>query len=324
MAEQIKQSYRNKVLALKEQLESMPTEDLLAFQKQRQSTGGALGRGLQTASNLFLQQGDLKPAEQSGESDLNKLIMREKVKSMFKEPKEEKPSLQEILQTVGGENKDFPIGTTMGVDTKEGRINLPLGPSLEQVKNEEKKKAAELKKAEVTEKITSSAQDMLNTIKNVKEGARYFGPLGQLPTQATPEGMGAIIGINKEGYEKRKKWENSVNRLLAQKGLDMMLELKNASKTGATGFGQLSEKEGQWLKDASTELTRDIGQERALEILNEMERLYTKILSGGVTPAQTENLPTNTGQQMSGGQVMVDAQGNKAMVYPDGSYEEIQ
>ncbi|MDZ4209882.1 MAG: hypothetical protein U1C56_01745, partial [Candidatus Curtissbacteria bacterium] len=65
----------------------------------------------------------------------------------------------------------------------------------------------------------------------------------------------------------------------ASKMLEKMGELKRMSKTGSTGLGQLTEKEGQTLRDASTALSRDLPADKALEYLNDMERIYEKLLN---------------------------------------------
>ena len=96
-----------------------------------------------------------------------------------------------------------------------------------------------------------------------------------------------------------------------------MSEMKRVSKTGATGFGQLSEKELAVLQNASTALSSDLSPEDALELLDEMERIQKKFLSG--SPAGRSQAPSG-----GEGELMEDANGNRAMVFPDGRVEEIQ
>lgn len=157
---------------------------------------------------------------------------------------------------------------------------------------EQKQKEAEQASANQSEMILSTAQDNLNTIKAIKAGKRFFGPYANLPTIATPSALG---GLNRQAYSDRKTWENNINKLLAQKVVDLIMNMKNASKTGATGFGQLSEREGQLLRDASTALTKDLDPATAEKYLNDMEAIYNKILIGGnsaPTGQGTNNQPS--------------------------------
>jgi len=131
--------------------------------------------------------------------------------------------------------------------------------------------------------IRESASSGLNTVRKIKEGKKYFGPLGNLPTSATPE---LIFD-----YKNRKQWENEVQKLLSQKVVDLITTMKSASKTGATGFGQLNEKEGQLLKEASTALSRDLDPDSAMYYLDEMEKMYQKILTNETSGQQTSRNP---------------------------------
>lgn len=163
-----------------------------------------------------------------------------------------------------------------------------------------------------SEFIVGQAQDSLNTIAEVKKGKKYFGAVGSVPT------------LNPWGYD-RKKWEANVQKLLSGKMIDLMVQMKEASKTGATGFGQLSEREGQILRDASTALNRGLAPEDAEKYLTEMETILHKIVNKqGGQPISPIGQPPQGQPQKAGGVPMEDAQGNKAMVYPDGSFEEIQ
>ena len=57
-----------------------------------------------------------------------------------------------------------------------------------------------------------------------------------------------------------------------------MSEMKSASKTGATGFGQLSNKELGVLQDASTALKRTLSPQDADKYLTKMENAAKKVL----------------------------------------------
>jgi hypothetical protein len=125
--------------------------------------------------------------------------------------------------------------------------------------------------------IVGRTQDALNTIAEVKAGKKYFGAVGPVPT------------VNPWGYE-RKKWEANVNKLLSGKMIELMTQMKEASKTGATGFGQLSEREGQILRDASTALNRGLSPDDAEKYLTEMEGILQKVINKNSTPGMTGDI----------------------------------
>ncbi|MES0334838.1 MAG: hypothetical protein SFH39_00550, partial [Candidatus Magnetobacterium sp. LHC-1] len=226
-----------------------------------------IGAGLQTmvkaAPSVILN--DRIPTDTV--SDLDEKMYLEKYKAGLK------PTHTKIMKS--GSNV-----VQVNADTGEVETLIKGGPTVAeqefQAKQEKEARKLEenrIKHEESINLIKNAAQDRLNTISTIKKGIKYFGRFGGLPS--------GITAIGSEEYNKRKTWENATNRLLAQLGFDVMTELKNASRTGATGLGALSEKEGQWLREASTELTRDLSKERAMEILNELERLHKKILEGG-------------------------------------------
>ncbi len=111
--------------------------------------------------------------------------------------------------------------------------------------------------------ILDSANDTLNTIKEVEKGINNFGLTGDIPS---------FPGTS------RKNWEVNVNKLLSGKILDVMTKMKEASKTGATGFGQLSNKELEVLRQASTSLKRGLSKKDAQRYLNDMKSAMQKIV----------------------------------------------
>ena len=152
----------------------------------------------------------------------------------------------------------------------------PLNPlqqmQLETAQN--KKTEADILKQDKEELLKQSAEENLKTIEEVKKGKKYFGPLGNFPTLATPSGL---LGE----YAQRKNWETNINKLLSGRVLDVMTSMKQASKTGATGFGQLSNKELAVLQEASTALKKDLSPEDAMKYLSDIENIHNKVLSGG-------------------------------------------
>lgn len=152
--------------------------------------------------------------------------------------------------------------------------NVQIGSDVPRKKFEMEEAEKQTQLQDKTDFIINQAQDSLNTISEVKSGISNFGLTGQLPS---------IPGT------KRYIWETNINKLLSGKMIDLMVTMKEASKTGATGFGQLSEKEGQILREASTALKRGLPPEKAKEYLDKMEIVLKKVIQkkgGGKEQAQ--------------------------------------
>lgn len=122
----------------------------------------------------------------------------------------------------------------------------------------------EKQKQEKSDFVKSSAMDTLNTIQEVEKGISNFGFFGSIPS---------VPGTQ------RKNWEANVDKLLSSKVINLMTSMKEASKTGATGFGQLSEKELKVLQDASTALKRNLSPKDAQKYLDGMKSATQKILN---------------------------------------------
>jgi hypothetical protein len=150
-----------------------------------------------------------------------------------------------------------------------------------EVEQEEKNR----KLKEKSDFVIQQAQDKLNTIAEVKKGIEkgYFGLYGVLP---------AVPGTEKY------TWQSNIDKLLSGKMIELMTQMKEASKTGATGFGQLSEKEGQILRDASTALKRGLAPQEAQKLLTNMETILQKVVSGTQQPQGQGDFSTMTTEQL--------------------------
>ncbi len=146
------------------------------------------------------------------------------------------------------------------------------------------------------EMVKASAQDTLSTIAEIEKGMGNFGLTGDLPS---------IPGTD------RVNWQANVDKLLSKTVIDLMAQMKQASKTGATGFGALSQKELTVLQNASNVLKKGMKQKDAQRYLNDMKEIAQKILNSnpqGQQQGGTQRLTaTNpqTGQKiqsMDGGQ----------------------
>lgn len=198
-------------------------------------------------------------------SDLEKLYAEQAIKKQF-----EDPTVRQLREAeIAALSQPTPEGTI-----RVGRqiINDPtyVKPA-DQAKIDEANRANEM----ATQNIRSRAEQNLGSIAEAKKGSRFFGPLGNVPTIADPQ---SALGLNTKHYAERKTWENNINQLLSQKVVDLITEMKSASKTGATGFGSLTEKEGAVLREASTALSKDLPGEQAMYYLNEMEKINKRIL----------------------------------------------
>jgi len=158
---------------------------------------------------------------------------------------------------------------------------------------QESQKLAEIQ----NKKVVDGAKDTIDTIAEIKNGIDNFGIWGALPS---------IPG------DKRVNWEANVDKLLSRRIVDLMSEMKNASKTGATGFGQLSEKELKVLQDASTALKRTMNKSDALKYLNQMEAIASKVLANENIPAFNSEEEANAANLPVGSIIMIN--GRKARV----------
>lgn len=192
-------------------------------------------------------------------------MIKRKMAEMYPTPKEQmEQKVFDLVSSGGGADGEFAPGSTASF----GGLRIPLAPkpkSAFERKAEYDLGEIERKKVLSQDAVKSSATDMLDTISKVEEGKSFFGVTGALPW----------------GTAARRKWIANIDKLLSSKIVNLMSEMKNASRTGATGFGQLSEKELKVLQDASTALNRTLAPEDAQEILDDMKVKLNKILEQG-------------------------------------------
>lgn len=123
------------------------------------------------------------------------------------------------------------------------------------------KRREEAKLAKNKEELANlEGLEALRAVKNLKEKIKYFGPFG-----------GRIHPIASFLDTDKVDWDANLKRLKGLLVLDKMARLKQASKTGATGFGQLSNKELMLLENSATALKPEMSEEDALRYLNEIE-----------------------------------------------------
>jgi len=171
-------------------------------------------------------------------------------------------NIPEGMEVTGYDQKGQPMLRKIKVNIAEKKFN---------VQEEEKKKQQNIK----SELVINSTQDTLNTIDEVERGIGYFGAGSLIPAVPTLQ-------------PEKLKWQANLRKLLAGKVIDVMTSMKEASKTGATGFGQLSEKELKVLQDASTALKSTLSPKDAQEILSSMKITLDKVLQIKTSPIGTE------------------------------------
>lgn len=196
-------------------------------------------------------------------------------------------SVPEGYQRFGGKLiPDRSVGYQKQIlDQKLAARPEPQMNDLQRFTLEEKQKKAEAdaqKQSMQDDILKDSTEDTIKTIEEVKKTPQYFGALGDLPS----------IPVVTGDYGKRKNWETNVNKLLSGRVLDIMNQMKQASRTGATGFGQLSQKELQVLQNASTALKRNLSKEDAMRYLNDLEGTYQRVLQRKGMPKF--GVPTNS------------------------------
>jgi hypothetical protein len=162
-------------------------------------------------------------------------------------------------------------------------ITPELDPKLQETRVSNEKQGAFIKE---------TAQDTLSTIAKVKDQIGQFGLWG---------------GIPKIPGTKEFVWQSNIDKLLSGKVVELITTMKSASKTGATGFGQLSDREGQILREASTALKKGLPPEEAMSLLNTMEEKLNKVIEGGAMgqPQGQEDFSTMSDEELraiAGGQ----------------------
>lgn len=92
-----------------------------------------------------------------------------------------------------------------------------------------------------------------------------------------------------------KLLSNYIKTLKSNLTIDNMLQLKNASATGATGFGQLSNKEGETLASTVTALDQSMSGPQLVDALNKVNNHYHRFRASieGIDP---DKIKFDTGQ----------------------------
>lgn len=300
-------------------------------QTRKPSLEERIGGGMSTAGNILLQSAGITPPKQADISTGPDFYEKERYKQ---ELKQSDPLYQAKIDALGGVTGDgsIPTDSTAGTDfsdagayssmwqqipeeergyfMKEPAIQniegIPTTIGYKPVLTEEGKEYYKNKKTNerASVRVKDAASEALQSIGEVKKGIGYFGLTGGLPS---------IPGTS------RATWEAYINKLLSKKIVNLMNDMKSASKTGATGFGQLSEKELELLQNAATALKRTMKPEDALKILDEMEAIQRKIIGGDQAGIPTqEQEPAQ--QEAQEGEVIVNEMTGEELTLQNGQW----
>jgi hypothetical protein len=144
------------------------------------------------------------------------------------------------------------------------------------------------------------ADSTIKTIDHLITNKNYFGPL---------EGRVAPVFGGKIEFDRNFK------NLQANAVMDVLSEMKSQSRTGATGFGALNEKELSLIMDAASKLDTRLNEATAEKYLNEMKVNLQKIIDrekngyegqqqGGQQSAQDSDSVPSVGGTFNGEKVI--------------------
>jgi len=190
------------------------------------------------------------PIVSKGTGDMADFIQKEQVKKMMEPAKKWEPTTREDALAFEREKAGIRENTPTA---QKAKMDL-----------EDATKRRDFEAQNVKE----TAQDTLDTIAEVEKGIHYFG-------------AGSLIPAMPNLQPDKMKWQSNLHKLLSGKIVELITTMKSASKTGATGFGQLSDREGQILREASTALRGISSPQEAQEILGKMKVKLQKVVSGG-------------------------------------------
>lgn len=269
--------------------------DQLLQTAMRKPTGGerfqnAVKSGLDAGVQIW---GGIKP-ENSQDNLLNKYLetaIGEQAKSLYADPLDRKLKQKRIDAIDAGIMVD-EMGNVIGKAPKP--LTEKEQYDLEQSERANKNQA---------DFIKGNSEDILSTIGEIRgendENMKYFGMFGGLPTEVAPSTLAGEYGP-------RKNWEVNIDKLLSGKIVELITDMKQASKTGATGFGQLNLEELRVLQNASTALKRGLAPEDAARYLKQIEDIQKRVLGG--VPTQSVQ-PTQ--QQGQIGSIVTGADGKQ-------------
>lgn len=173
----------------------------------------------------------------------------------YKSPQEQITDVPEGYQVVGGKV------------VRDRTYVEPKAPPMLNEKEQFDLDQAKKKNENQSEMVKNSASSLLDAVDEINKTPDYFGPLGGLPT----------IPFSPD-YDARKNWESNIDLLKSKLVLNLLNEMKQASRTGASGFGALNIEELKKLEEGSTALRRNLGSGDASRYLSGIQESAYKVL----------------------------------------------
>ena len=181
-------------------------------------------------------------------------------------------------------------------------------------KTHEKKEQRALKKEEVAEKTQqkaargayNSAKDVISGIDNLlKEESVRSETTGTEKTQPRyAKAVGSIQGRLAEralpGLEEEFGISQEIKTLLAQKALGTITQMKQASRTGATGFGAMNEKELSLIEADISSLDPRLSDKSFGESLKRIRKRMQRVMNSIEIPETVEETTEDTIQDSLG------------------------
>ena len=157
----------------------------------------------------------------------------------------------------------------------------------------DKREAAEAEKANKRRAVVGLAQETSGVLDQLltPEGALQPGVSGITGRLRVPRVLTGVPGVREAGSffsggDIANK-QAALDRLKSRVVVDLIAEMKQQSRTGATGFGQLSEREGLLLERAAAQLDQAQTEDQVRDVLRDMRGKLNLIMAEpGSTPVQ--------------------------------------
>lgn len=178
-------------------------------------------------------------------------------------------SVPEGYRMAGMKPDDFGNMRSTGIEP------IPMTEIKAQRDMQEQDKANALK----SQDAIKSAEDVVKTIDHLNTNINYFGPIeGRMPA-----------GLNTG----KREWAKNYDYLQAKNILSILGDLKSQSRTGATGFGAMNEKELALIENAAMKLDKQMDEATAKKYLDEMKTAFQTIIDRekGVQGGQAQSQP---------------------------------
>jgi hypothetical protein len=199
-----------------------------------------------------------------------------------------------------------PIPTAAQPQEQGFRFDQSKDIERQKLEMEKAKFSSEMQdKAETREAKSTSAIDAasssLSAIDHLIANKNYFGAIeGRMPA-----------GLN----QGKREWAKNYDFLEAKNILSVINEMKNQSRTGATGFGNMNAGELKVLRDASMRLDKQLDEKTAEKYLLEMKKAFQTIIDrekngydgqqqGGQQSAQDSDSVPSVGGTFNGEKVI--------------------